>query len=595
MFRKKSITIWVIFIITIISCQNEQTGLLIEAESFKNKGGWVVDPQFVEQVGSPYLLAHGLGEPVEDAVTTTQLKKAGAYHIWVRTKDWSPGNWQSPGRFKLSINNIQLDTVFGTQPGWDWHYGGKVNLNKTEITLKLSDLTGFDGRCDAIFLSSEKTPPPNKPDELARWRKKQLMKNDSPEKKKAYDLVIVGGGIAGCAAAIASAEQGLNVALIHDRPVLGGNASGEIRVHTLGITWYYGRILRMLNTRHYPNGSPEALSDDKKRHQNMEKYNNIKLYLNWRAYNTNTINDSIISVDAKHISKGGRIRFHAPMFVDCTGDGWIGYWAGAAYMYGREDSSKYHEAWKEHGELWSPGEPDNRVMGASVLWRTKEVEEPYTFPEVPWALEVAGSHTAINGEWYWEYSSNEVHQINDAEAIRDHMLKAIYGSFYNAKTDTANANRKLEWVSYLLGKRESRRLIGDYIYTFNDVRNMKSFNDSVVKEKRAVDVHYQQNLLDPEKPDFYSEALFYRIDHYYIPYRCLYSKNIKNLFMAGRCFSCSHIGLGGPRVMNTTGQMGAAVGYAASLCKKYNKSPRGIYNDKIDELKDLVINSSELP
>ena len=105
-------------------------------------------------------------------------------------------------------------------------------------------------------------------------------------------------------------------------------------------------------------------------------------------------------------------------------------------------------------------------------------------------------------------------------------------------------------------------------------------------EERDVDVHYQQKIKDPSQPDFLSEALFYKVDHYYIPYRSLYSKNIENLLMAGRCFSCSHVGLGGPRVMNTTGQMGVAVGYAASLCKKYNTSPRGVYENHITELQE---------
>jgi hypothetical protein len=168
------------------------------------------------------------------------------------------------------------------------------------------------------------------------------------------------------------------------------------------------------------------------------------------------------------------------------------------------------------------------------------------------------------------------------------MLKAIFGSFYNAKQKPENANLELEWVSYLIGKRESRRLVGDYIYTFNDERNMTEFPDVVVMEKRNIDVHYQQNLKDSTAPDFLSEALYYKVDHYYIPYRSLYSKNIKNLLMAGRCFSCSHVGLGGPRVMNTTGQMGVAVGYAASLCKKYNTNPRGIYENHITELQNLV-------
>jgi hypothetical protein len=147
---------------------------------------------------------------------------------------------------------------------------------------------------------------------------------------------------------------------------------------------------------------------------------------------------------------------------------------------------------------------------------------------------------------------------------------------------------QLKWISYLVGKRESRRLVGDYIYTFNDERDSKQFEDAVVFEKRAVDVHYQVNLLDQEKPDFLSEAMFYKTNQYNIPYRCFYSKNIANLFMAGRNFSCSHLGLGGPRVMRTTGQMGAAVGFAASLCKKYNVNPREIYRSHLKEYLDLI-------
>jgi hypothetical protein len=348
----------------------------------------------------------------------------------------------------------------------------------------------------------------------------------------------------------------------------------------------------MLNTVWWPNGSPDALYDDRKRHDNINKYKNISLFLNWRAYTANVINDSITSVDARQTSSGETIRFNAPLFIDCTGDGWIGYWAGADFFYGREDSSQYGENWDLHKGLWSPASKDGRVMGSSVLWRTVDVGKPVQFPEVPWAMDVAGDYSATTGTWNWEFSSDDLHQIDDAEMIRDHMLKAIYGSFYNAKQKPENANLSLEWTSYLAGKRESRRLAGDYIYSFADERNMTEFPDAVVMEKRDIDVHYQQNILDPSQPDFLSEALYYKLDHYYIPYRSLYSRNIKNLLMAGRCFSCSHIGLGGPRVMNTTGQMGVAVGYAASLCRKYNTSPRGVYLNHINVLKNLINETS---
>jgi hypothetical protein len=157
------------------------------------------------------------------------------------------------------------------------------------------------------------------------------------------------------------------------------------------------------------------------------------------------------------------------------------------------------------------------------------------------------------------------------------MLRAIYGSLSKAKNDNKNDNIKLDWVSYLIGKRESRRLVGDHIFTFKDLRDLTKFKDCVVMEIREVDVHFQQNLKDEDKPDFLSTALFFETPKYYIPYRSLYSKNISNLFMAGRNFSCSHVGLGGPRVMLTTGQMGAAVGFASAICKQYSVNPRGVY------------------
>ena len=588
----------------------QKNSLLIEAESFANKGGWVVDPQFVEQMGSPYLLAHGIGIPVKDATTEINIQKSGVYHVWARTKNWAPGNWDAPGRFYIAVDGNQLERQLGKNPGWNWEYAGSVNLTSGDKKLYLHDLTGFEGRCDAIYLTtSENEKLPVDLAELKKWRAEKSGNVEVPQKTVKYDLVVVGGGIAGCAASIAAAEQGLKVALIHDRPVLGGNASGEIRVHTLGIYGKFERILKMLDTEHYPNGSAEALKEDQKRMANMESYKNISLFLNFRAYAASATSGKITSVDARQTSSGESIRFHAPLFVDCTGDGWIGYWAGADYNYGREASSKYGESWDAHGLLWSPETPDNFVMGSSVLWGSENAGKKVEFPEVPWAMDVAKKYAEKNGEWQWEFSQNDLSQIEDAEIIRDHMFRAIYGSFYNykhptmethtldkAKVGTIDLSKQqqkvdslqLKWVSYLLGKRESRRLVGDYIYTFNDERNATQFEDAVVFENREVDVHYQVNLLDNEKPDFLSEAMFYKTDQYSIPYRCFYSKNISNLFMAGRDFSCSHVGLGGPRVMRTTGQMGAAVGFAASLCKKYNASPRDIYQTHLKEYLNLI-------
>ncbi len=584
--------------------------LFIEAESFTNKGGWVVDPQFVEQMGSPYLLAHGMGKPVVDATTEIKIESPGSYHVWVRTKNWAAGNWDAPGRFLVSIDGKRLDKELGKNPGWNWEYAGNINLKKGERKISLHDLTGFEGRCDAIYLTtSENEKLPTEMEALKIWRQSQSGVSEIPQKIVKYDLVVVGGGIAGTAASIAAAEQGMKVALVHDRPVLGGNASGEIRVHTLGIYGKFERILKMLDTEHYPNGSADALKEDEKRMANVEKYDNIELFLNFRAFAATTENNKITSVDARNTSSGEQIRFEAPLFVDCTGDGWIGFWAGAEYSYGREASSKYDESWEAHGLLWSPETPDNYVMGSSVLWGSENAGKPVKFPEVPWAMDVAKTYAEKNGEWQWEYSNNDLSQIDDAETIRDHMFRAIYGSFYNYKNQTAqNLNTdqgnfgkidnklqqqkadslQLKWVSYLLGKRESRRLVGDHIFTFNDAKDTTTFEDAVVFEKREVDVHFQINLLDQNDPNFISEAMFYKTGLYDIPYRSLYSKNISNLFMAGRNFSCSHVGLGGPRVMRTTGQMGAAVGLAASVCKKYNANPRDVYTSHLNEYLELI-------
>jgi hypothetical protein len=229
-------------------------------------------------------------------------------------------------------------------------------------------------------------------------------------------------------------------------------------------------------------------------------------------------------------------------------------------------------------------------MGSSVLWRSFENKSNKTwdFPDLPWTKPVVGNFAATNGEWQWEYSAPDKHQIHDAEEIRDHMFRAIYGSFSNAKKRPENARYYLQFVAYNAGKRESRRLIGDHVYTMMDAAESREFEDTVVTEKRKIDVHYQEKLLGKEV-DFLSEALFHSIKntYYYIPFRSLYSKNVSNLMMAGRCFSCSHIGLGGPRVMNTCGQMGVATGYAAALCHKHETTPRAVGKKHLAELRKL--------
>lgn len=566
-------------------------GILVETANFDKLGGWKLDTQHVQQMGGVYLLAHGMGVPVENASTEIEVPTAGDWHVWVRTRDWCKGDWESPGRFKVHVNGKALDTVFGQQnEDWSWHDGGTVTLSAGKTTIELEDLTGFDGRCDAIYLTRSEAPELPNEDlvKLAAWKDQMTGRSEMDIEEKNFDVVIVGGGMTGCGAALAAISQkGMKVALVQDRPMFGGNASQEIRVHTIGIRGYGADIIKTIDTKHYPNGHEDAKKDQVKREATMAA-SGVDLFAGHHACGLQKEGRTIKSVEARDIQTGIITRFKAPVFIDATGDGWLGFWSGCEFRHGRESYKEFGEKWDKHGELWAPEKADMQVMGTSVLWNGVKTKERQTFPEVPWAMPVAGKHVATKGEWYWEYSNEDLHQIHDAEQIRDHMLRAIYGSFANAKKQPKNATYKLKWVAYVGGKRESRRLMGDHIFTMQDATSKTRFPDAVAIEKRELDTHYQRKLKGAPQ-DFLSTALFYKTHGtYFIPFRSLYAKDMDNLMMGGRCFSCSHIGLSGPRVMLTCAQMGIAVGFASALCKKHGATPKEVGQKHIKELQVLV-------
>jgi len=564
-------------------------GVLVEACGFEDLGGWKLDTQHYHQMGGVYLLAHGMGKPIANATTSVKLPEPGTWNVWVRNRDWCPGDWDSPGQFKVKVDGTYLKPTFGAaKETWHWEDGGQIQATSTNVTVELEDLTGFEGRCDAIYFTKTDRPElPNEIRELTAWKDQQTGRADLDVEEDSFDVIIVGGGMAGCGAALAARSQGLSVALIQDRPLFGGNASEEIRVHTIGIAGKNEDLISTFDTAHYPNGDAEAIDDQRKREKTMAE-SGVKLFANHMAIGLEKSGKRIASIDARESTSGIIRRFRAPVFIDATGDGWLGYWAGVEHRSGREAHTEFGESWNKHGDLWSPETPDNRVMGTSVLWNAEQGKERADFPEVPWAKPVAKDHEATAGEWYWEYSDNDLDQIEDAEQIRDHVLRAIYGSFANAKMHPKNATFKFKWVSFVGGKRESRRLMGDYLYTMKDMTERREFPDTVVEEVRAIDAHYQQNLTGADV-DFLSEALFHKTGGmYYIPFRCFVAKGMDNLMMAGRCFSCSHIGLCGPRVMKTCAQMGIATGYAAALCSKYSKNPRQVGKSHIEELRKLI-------
>ncbi len=585
----------VVFVSPAVAASGEH--VLIEPESFDNLGGWVVDQQVMDQMGSPVLLAHGLGVPVQDAVEVVTFAAEGKYRVWVRTREWAEAKdvQTAPGRFQLLIDGKPLSGVFGVEGAeWHWQDGGTVEIKDKQVKLALHDLTGFDGRCDAILFSRNSDfVPPERGENLAKFRREVLGLPDAPQQAGQFDLVVAGGGMAGTCTAISAARLGLKVALVQDRPVLGGNNSSEVRVHLNGqinLPPYrrIGDVVAELDSGGRGNAQVAALYDDQKKLDLVRAEPNIRLFLDVHAYRVEKEGNRIVAVIGSDTRTSRDLRFAAPLFADCTGDGTIGFLAGADYRMGRE-------SWVETGETLAPKEPDKMTMGASVQWYSVETPRPSPFPDCPWALAFTeqSCERMTRGDWNWETGLNK-DQIADFEAIRDHGLRAVYGNWAflknHSKDKAKYANRKLSWVAYVAGKRESRRLLGDVILTQQDVQEQRSYPDGFVTTTWSLDLHYP----DPANTQYFPGEEFKTIcktpaiKPYAVPYRCFYSRNVENLFMAGRDVSVTHVALGTVRVMRTCGMMGEVVGMAASICKNRNTTPRGVFVEHLPELKELA-------
>jgi len=525
--------------------------LLVEAESFQDRGGWELDTQFVDIMGSPYLLAHGLGEPVKDATTTATFPATGTFHVFVRTKDWV-AHWNAPGtpgKFQLMINGTALAETFGTKSAeWFWHDGGTVEIKDKSVKLALHDLTGFDGRCDAVFFTTETGfTPPNDAAKLAAFRKKQLGLPEKPVDGGTYDLVVVGGGYAGVGAAISGARMGCKVALIQDRPVLGGNGSSEVRVWAMGGTrrGLYPDLGEIIDEFcDHAKASPGTFEEfgDAKKEEIVRAEKNISLFLNTRMTGVEMNGGKIAAVIGFDTHTSVQTRFAGKYFADTTGHGSVGALANADLTI------------KETGH-----------MGMSNMWRWKNTDKPQPFPDVPWALPLEMADFPYpkrdHAEWFWETGFNK-DPLKDLEYVRDWNFRAAFGAFSAMKTKEEkdkHVNAKLEWIAYIGGTRESRQLLGDVILTREDIVAKKPYDDGCVPTTWDIDLHYPKEQYAKKFPDdpFISKAEFGagvdKKEGYPVPYRCLYSRNIPNLFMAGRCLSVTHEALGTVRVMKTGG------------------------------------------
>ncbi|MBI1368558.1 MAG: FAD-dependent oxidoreductase [Planctomycetes bacterium] len=560
--------------------------LLVEAESFEKPGGWCLDTQFIEIMGSPYMLAHGMGRPVDDATTTVTFPAPGTYHMYVRTKDWV-ARWKAPGapgKFQVLVNGKPSDTTFGTEGAdWFWQDGGKFTITDKSAVITLHDLTGFDGRADAIyFTTDDNDAPPNEGTILPAWRKKLLGLSDAPIEEGPFDLVVVGGGYSGMGAAISAARMGCKVALIQDRPVLGGNGSSEVRVWAQGLIRRgkyptIGEIVEeFADSAKKSPGTYEEFEDAKKEAV-VRAEKNIKLFLNHHAYKVEKKGNRITAVIALATDSSAVRRFTGKLFADTTGHGTIGGLAGADF----DMTEKGH-------------------MGMSNMWYWSEHDEEHAFPKTPWALDLNMADFPYpqnhHGQWFWEGGFDR-DPLTDLEYVRDWNLRAVYGAFNAMKNgDGADKHKTatLDWIAYIGGPRESRRLLGDVILTEDDIISKREFPDGCVPSTWSIDLHCPKQQYAKKYPDdpFISIAkMNHAVDRNYgypIPYRCFYSRNIDNLFMAGRDISVTHEALGTTRVMKTCGMMGEVVGKAASLCVLHDCTPRDVYHSYWTELDKLL-------
>ena len=597
--------------------------VFLEAEQFADLGGWDLDQQSMDQMGSPYLLAHGLGIPVKDATTTVTFPSSGKYRVWVRTRDWvapwkAPG---APGKFQLLMDGVPLAETFGTKgAAWHWHDGGVVTVGG-KATVALHDLTGFEGRCEAIlFCKDTAFEPTNELAALTKFRRALLGLPAHPDDGGEFDLVVVGGGLAGTCAALSAARNGLRVALVQDRPVLGGNCSSEVRVWAEGHTKqppypHIGEIVDEICPQNPPAGNKNAkgyeLYDDARKLAAVRAEPRITLLAEQRAVAVEMADRRGSAVIAQHIRTARQVRLRAKFFADCTGDATVGFLAGADFEMSRTGKMGT-------SNLWNVLDADDEKQVLQCECKDKDalsmalaahaVEQP--FPRCPWALDLTnkpfpgrknakgqwGGKNAVDnlGGWFWE-SGFDDDPTTDIERIRDFNFRAMYGAWDALKNvDKLYPNYRLGWAAFIAGKRESRRLLGDVILTADDFRTQRPFPDGAFPCSWHIDLHtpdprFSQGL---EAEEFIARSSdskeYYYHGPYWAPYRCLYSRNLDNLFMAGRDISVSNDGLGPVRVMRTCGMMGEIVGKAAAICVNRQTTPRGVFQEHLPELREKM-------
>ena len=408
------------------------------------------------------------------------------------------------------------------------------------------------------------------------------------------DFCVVGGGLAGICAAVAAAREGIRTVLVHDRPVLGGNASSEIRMWGCGAKGKdrkeSGIVEEMLLENLYSNPERNYSRWDTVLYSICRREKNLTLLLNTVCLDATVANDKINSIKAYSSVAQTWYNISAQVFADCSGDSILGVLSGAELRYGREAQSEFNES-------IAPEQSDRKTMGPSCLLQCRETTCDHDFIPPEWAYKYTDPGQfnyrdpeleGLQNFWWIEVGGN-ADALHDVDKHRDELLKIAYGVFDYLKNSpqTREKYRKwtLEWVGFLPGKRESYRYVGDLIQNQNHVASGGGFDDLISYGGWPMDDHHPDGFYYPGEPNIFHPAP----SPFGISYRTIYSKNINNLYCAGRNISVTHSALSSTRVMATCATLGQAAGTAASLAVKYNITPREVGTNHIAELQNILM------
>jgi len=421
-----------------------------------------------------------------------------------------------------------------------------------------------------------------------------------PQTEHDADVCVVGGGMAGLCAALAAARHGARTVLMHERPVLGGNASSEMRVHICGAD-RHGSIPHLRETGLLEELRLENLSRNPHRsfsiwdtvlYEAARYQPNLTLLLNCSCLDAEMAGDHIAAVTGWQLTTETYHRVQAKIFADCSGDAILAPLTGAEWRMGRE-------ARHEYGESIAPEQADARTMGMTCLFSAREYDTPQPFTPPTWAYvfdrEEDIPYGTTSGHQWWELGywwvelGGEYDGIRDTEMLRDELLRIVFGLWDHIKNrgDHGADNWALDWVQFLPAKRESRRYVGEHVLTQGDIESGGRFDDVVAYGGWAMDDHHPAGFWSA-RLGAPSNVFHPTPSPYGIPYRTLYSRNIANLMFAGRCASCTHAAMSSTRVMGTGCSQGQAVGTAAAMAGKQGLLPRDM-GRHIGELQQALL------